>query len=1403
MSGIPSRLQQPSAFGGSPRKSVPSSNPSDTTTATNESKLPSPSLASRSTPGGGIPVPSGPTSSAAAAPGTGRRSLPAPSSWHHRGVSDEDRVDTPSRLRHPQLSSSIAPVAAGKSDSPMPLKSAASAGTALPRTPAPRRSLAPKGSFGSRTPGFGASTAPEAAVPPPPLPKQYEASTIASTARTRERSNSTKASEPISIAGVELGQIARFVSDGQTLEGIVRYLGRITGKSGDFAGLELLGESEGKGKNDGIVNGEQYFACGPLCGVFCRPHQLQVLRDSVSNEATARPQSAMSHRSGRSSVAGEAYSGRSSTSMSMRRADTPEGPRASRPPSSMANSLRRPASRLSLSASRNASATPHSRPPSSMSQTSATSSRPDSRLAPRKSHADLLLDEDGRKRAKISAKAAAEAEARIREGSRASKFMKASAADLAAKREAGMEDAGGPRSTSPLKDSLMGRARSSLGGAAGEAAKGGVAGARWRTSGAEAPGSPHVTPRPMKARSSGPALTAGDMGPPGSPSRANGASSPRKSVGSRPTSSLSAHMANADGEDEARTPLKSVMARLNGQTAAGSESNEQVAGRRGHTAERSSVHLLLEEMDLTPRRPPTTDSKRLSTSTRHDPSIAYPVSSDEADTRSPKRERSRSRSPIKAGVSSFEHEELKIELQRLKENIEKLETSASAAALDHARDKERVRASTAEETRKEVEEERTVEKADEARRRREAEEREAANKQRAAQVHADEMQRVQAEGERRVADVESRLKESEALVNDLKASIGSSERDGEALKAKEAEITHLKERAQRVEQTLEAEREKAKAEIQDLLKSGSEMSAIYEEDAKKREEEAEQRVQDAEARLREFADRAQTALREVEAQREAALAQVAGRVTAAPGSAAAIDLQTATEQLAHEKAKASALEDQLEELRHKLEEERENARKRKERTMEAEQKLRDEGRKAKADVARMKQDKMEAESKAEELDHALQASRAALESERAELETMRAEAQGLGGGPSEVEERASADKARLEGEIERLNTLLEAARSGKREASKEAGRLRIEMEELQANIAELQGHLPARAFKSPAMSAAASARMSREISNASPRPGTSPSVDSGAFANGTEAAGTSPSLQHSRRISNASSTSRRSRGSLGPSAQSAKDELTGLRILVGTLSEEVSGLKVSKQDLQASLEETRHELLAAREQRSTLDHQLADLTRELGAQGKGDVVKLTTELNETKAALDRSLKSIETMERQLKEANDAHERSRVSLQQEITDLEALCEASVYRRDEQQLICEELERKVAKLQRQIERSSSSASLVADKTANEPMQETKKVNPPKSSRANEDDVFSSTKADAQQEQSTNGTIETTRVVRTEQPETPAPAASVPTTQATSTNVDDDDDDRPFCDDCEEYGHTLEQCTINDVF
>nr|GAT57604.1 predicted protein [Mycena chlorophos] len=93
----------------------------------------------------------------------------------------------------------------------------------------------------------------------------------------------------------QVGDNVRIESLG--FEGTLRYLGSIDGKPGVWAGVELSGGFVGKGKNDGSVNGHQYFSCPPNCGVFVSSAKLSA--PTVGPGAVVRPSSVASSRGGR------------------------------------------------------------------------------------------------------------------------------------------------------------------------------------------------------------------------------------------------------------------------------------------------------------------------------------------------------------------------------------------------------------------------------------------------------------------------------------------------------------------------------------------------------------------------------------------------------------------------------------------------------------------------------------------------------------------------------------------------------------------------------------------------------------------------------------------------------------------------------------------------------------------------------------------------------------------------------------------------------------------------------------------------------------------------------------------------------------------------------------------------
>jgi len=65
----------------------------------------------------------------------------------------------------------------------------------------------------------------------------------------------------------------RVAVQGRACEGVVRFKGKCNfDPSGTWVGVEL---DEAEGKNDGSVQGEAYFHCDPMRGVFVRPEKLR------------------------------------------------------------------------------------------------------------------------------------------------------------------------------------------------------------------------------------------------------------------------------------------------------------------------------------------------------------------------------------------------------------------------------------------------------------------------------------------------------------------------------------------------------------------------------------------------------------------------------------------------------------------------------------------------------------------------------------------------------------------------------------------------------------------------------------------------------------------------------------------------------------------------------------------------------------------------------------------------------------------------------------------------------------------------------------------------------------------------------------------------------------------------
>ncbi|UZJ56484.1 hypothetical protein CBS101457_005804 [Exobasidium rhododendri] len=1194
----------------------------------------------------------------------------------------------------------------------------------------PRRSLVSlRQSFNG---GQSTSTPRRGAVTPTPVPALP----------TPTAANRYASSSKLPMVGSQKAKVLEIgdevMMDGTLLIGVLRHLGPVAFKAGEYAGLELIGSSTGKGKNDGSVQGVQYFACEPGNGLFCPAHKVSPLSSDAPTEATARPLSSMSARSGRSSVAGGEYRPSSAASSNRSRSST------------LSNVTRPPTSTPGRTPSRNSMS---NRPGSSLASRSNETMLGKPRLLPRKSVAEGLADEEDRKRAKTSAEEAAKAEGRITAGSRAHRFLNMNAKDLEAneKKAAAANDLFGSSSggkgslaaapSSPLKDSLLGAHRGQTGLSTPKSR------VSVGTIGSQ-------TPRAGKPRSS---IFSKSI---------NGSSSSMLPP-SVPSSSTKGadddHLGKSANAPQSRgaPAFPQTPSRL--AKASPSQKAEHVGGEPlTLSTSQNKVKNLLEEMDLTPRREfkvpnqangaqrdesPTREGLEEGNDAAEFGGFALTTSDVEAE------ETPQAKIPISL------YEESTLEAARLKAQLSEL-TKALQMSHSHV---ERVKMQAQQEAEKDLEEERRVEREDETRRRKDLERKELEERERNVELAKEikklreETKRAESEREMKIRDMAAQLQESEKLVESLKGTLNSDdganneEETAGRLKAKDLELEQLKERISRVGEEREKEREQHLRELDDLKAAGEEAFDIFQ----KEQIHSNEMIQETENKMALLEARAQEAIIEVERQRDEALEGLK------PTSVAEIDHQSMQEQLSLAQKRMILLEDQLAESSVVMQQEREASIKRKDRFAELESRLKADLTKTRAENKRISGSEVEAKARVNELMEALKEARAALENERAELEILRTEALVIGDHDPHLPSIMEREKTRFEGEIDRLNGLLEGARSGKKEASrkveeqsKEIGTLHLLVQEVRShlklveegkqlavsddnNVVELKrqierlsreieswqhssqplseqvinlmdSHRRELQAKDEEMSVLHS-RLSNEntrrtsttrhslnvpLMNGGGQEAASPTL-SGSGDGVGHAYNTSPSQQSSKRFSSTSSQSRRSRTSLGAligTPEHLAKEMAGLRSIVNTLNQELTESKVSsmqqdrelKGEVERWKEETRKWQLTVESMKAVEGVATSEETLQARNVAIQNQLEVESRLHESQQQVRRYKDKLETSELKNREETE-------KLNQDIAELEALCEATVWRREEQEAKRQELERQVTKLERRLERA----------------------------------------------------------------------------------------------------------------
>lgn len=1189
---------------------------------------------------------------------------------------------------------------------------------------------------------------------------------------------------------LEIGDEVVAEVNGLRYFGVLRHLGPVSFRAGEFAGLELIGGSEGKGKNDGSVDGRQYFACEPNNGMFCPAAKVKVVSNTPATEATPRPQSAMSSRSGRSSVTDDA--------------NRPPSVTPGRPRSSMAySSLPKP----TLTPGRPISRTSMGRPSSSLSQTP-TAKVPLPRMLPRKSVADGLADEEGRRRAKTSAEEAAKAEGRITEGSRAHQFLNMSAKDLEARR---LKGAATPISsisgTSPLKETLLG------------AHKNAPITPKIRTSvGTSLPTASSLASATPKVSGKGRSSLFGHAN---KSTTANGKMAPPSAAGpGSPVQRISNALAPPLVSTNSSSTIPRTPSRLSSASGGTNTAVEEDIDKDGAKERNRS---LLEAMALLT---PAQKTKSISPSFEDIPSMPRDTTSDydpdnvfsEAGLALMPDDGEIVNGTSQAVVPLSLYEESNLEITHLKTQLAQLHASMQEAAEQaknaQSIELERAKIKAREEERKETEEERKVEKEDEQRRRKaEIDAKEKAWKEKTDSLQKelrklqDEHSREKEEHEKAKTDYESRLKDNETLVEKLRSSTSDTNTKSEEsiglIQAKDLELSQLNERLQRLESVREEEKANLLKEIDELKDAGQEALDLYDREQAISNEQ----IVDLESKMHLLEAKAQEAIADALRERDEALQGMTNGGSKDLSSVAEIGQRSLEEQLNQAQSRTMKLEDQLSEANTIMQQEREEHIKRKDRYNENEQKFKNDKAKLKLHIKQLEEAETEKQIRIDELVEALEESKSALESERSELEALRAEAMIMGEGPDGKDVKA-LENGRFEVEIERLNGLLEGARSGKREAIRQVEEQRKEIVDLHSLLEDARTHLEndrQNSHKSSAnLGVPATNRASLDSQHGSPYIA-SPIPESESVSpliNGGQSASFSPSMHASKRFSTASTQSRRSYGSgMGgttiSSSEAMAKEMSGLRSIVNTLNQELTEVKVTSKQQERELrsqienlknESRRFELLASEQGAKSVDSQ--------GSANVEQQLELETKLRNAEEEIVRLKKKIQSIENTKQEEIE-------KLNKDIAELEALCEATVWRREEQEARREELERKVGKLQRQLERLQQGGSFDSTNVEGD-LQKSKGIGkdddkhaPSMSNGDNKSVITSSARSQHSRESSEKYATSFSEFSNT-QKQAPQPlnepvlSATAPEPSATLTT----------CVECNEAGHAIDDCPyLND--
>ncbi|KAF8591027.1 hypothetical protein K439DRAFT_1657108 [Ramaria rubella] len=554
----------------------------------------------------------------------------------------------------------------------------------------------------------------------------------------------------------------------------------------------------------------------------------------------------------------------------------------------------------------------------------------------------------------------------------------------------------------------------------------------------------------------------------------------------------------------------------------------------------------------------------------------------------------------------------------------------------------------------------------------------------------EDVDKARLEGEARVRELSGKLEDSEALVGSLKAAVeevreGKKEETEAIIGAKNKEIELLSAKAARAAAELEEERRELGSQIDELRLAGQETIALYEE-----------KLNEADGKRWEMEDLVHSLEDKLRKQKRSLSPATIARHTS---EAAQIDNEMLKEQVLHFERKVSQLESQLDGAREAADKEEQAMRVRIAKYKENDVALKKELAEVRAEVDHQKRLEAAAKARLEELEEALRENAVALENARAEIEGLRTELAHLEGLQAGAEAangvkaeddaaRRAAERARLTDEIAQLKDLLESSRTSRREALEQCESARREVDAAKRRADSMESTVHALENDKAELERTAqdkSAKLTVERKTVA-------SLKQDLDARLSE-------LEQLRKNANrdlplSPATHRESMASISSRSRHEHpgEEIAGLKHIIQELNKEnleiTARIKLVESDKRLLQEECNELREAMRMLESNVDEELRQLEGDApGSEVSGDVQKA---LREAKAKHELELGQLR---QKSLEAEQKHAQSIRDLNKEVSELESLVEAKIYREDDLE---RELERYKDKLARASQRKLSKAS-----------------------------------------------------------------------------------------------------------